>query len=119
MIRHLWLTHRFALMAFIVALCALGFFGVRTISSTIYWMDPDHQNQALAGWMTPRYVMRSYQLPPDVLGPALFLVKDAAQRRISLDTIAAENGLTMDDLQIRIDVAAAQMRADREALRDD
>jgi hypothetical protein len=72
MIRHLWQTHRFALMAFIVALCALGFFGVRTISSTIYWMDPDHQNQALAGWMTPRYVMRSYQLPPDVLGPALF-----------------------------------------------
>jgi hypothetical protein len=106
-------------MAFIVALCALGFFGVRTISSTLYWMDPDHQNQALAGWMTPRYVMRSYQLPPDVLGPALFLVKNTAPRRISLDTIAAENGLTMDDLQIRIDVAAAQMRADREALHDD
>jgi hypothetical protein len=119
MIRHLWQTHRVALIAFIVALCALGFFGVRTISSTLYWMDPDHQDQALAGWMTPRYVMRSYQLPPDVIGPALFLIKDAAPRRISLDTIAAENGLTMDGLQIRIDAAAAQMRADRDARRND
>ncbi|AGI68332.1 hypothetical protein OAN307_c27560 [Octadecabacter antarcticus 307] len=119
MIRHLWQTHRLALMAFGIALCALGFFGVRTMSSMIYWMDPDHRDQALAGWMTPRYVMRSYQLPPDVLGPALFLVRDAAPRRISLDTIAAENGITMDDLQIRIDAAAAQMRADREARRDD
>lgn len=107
------------MMAFIVALCALGFFSVRTISSTIYWMDPDHQDQALAGWMTPRYVMRSYQLPPDVLGPALFLVKGATPRRISLDRIAAENGMTLDDLQIRIDAATEQMRADRETRRDD
>ncbi len=82
-------------------------------------MNPDHQDQALAGWMTPRYVMRSYQLPPDAIGPALFLVKDTTPRRISLDAIAAENDLTLDDLQIRIDGVAAQVRADREARRDD
>lgn len=38
-------------------------------------MDPAHQDQDLAAWMTPRYVAQSYKLPPNVLGPALFLVK--------------------------------------------
>lgn len=36
-------------MAFIVTLCALGFFGVRTMSSMMCWLDPDHRDQALAG----------------------------------------------------------------------
>lgn len=113
MLRHLWRSHRIALIAFVVAVTLLGFFAVRTVTATIYWMDPTHQDQPIAGWMTPRYVAQSYNLPPDVLGPALFLLPGAPPRRRSLDAIAADNGITLDDLQRRIDEAAAAWRANQ------
>ena len=110
MIRHLWDSHRLALMAFVAALTALGFFGVKTITSAVYWMNPAHQNQPLAGWMTPRYVAQSYGLPPDVLGPALFM-EQGTPRRMSLEAIMDAQGLTMADLQARIDAATETYRA--------
>lgn len=119
MIKHLWQTHRLALMAFIVALCALGYFGVRTIASTIYWMDPEHREQPLAGWMTPRYIGQSYKLPRDVVLEALMMDPDAPPRRISLTEIAAQNDMTMDDLQSRVTQAQATFEAGREASRND
>ena len=42
--KHLWQNHRIALSAFVLALGLLGYFAVQTISSTIYWMDPAHQD---------------------------------------------------------------------------
>ncbi|WP_377506213.1 hypothetical protein [Octadecabacter sp. R77987] len=114
MIKRLWRTQKIALIAFVIALGALGFFGFKTVSAWLYWNDPAHQDQPLAGWMSPRYVAMSYQLPPEVIGPALFLEQDAAPRRISLDRIAAENGLTLAELQARIDAAAKAWRATQE-----
>lgn len=111
-LKHLWANHRVLLLAFIVALAVSGTFAVRTISATIYWMDPAHQDQQLAGWMTPRYVASSYQLPPEVLDEALFIVRGETPRRISLDALAAENNLTLGELQARIDAAAAAWRAE-------
>ena len=73
--KHLWDQHRFAVSAFVIAIVCLVYFAFQTVSSAIYWMDPAHQDQDLAAWMTPRYVAQSYKLPPNVLGPALFLVK--------------------------------------------
>ena len=123
MIAHLWATHRFALMAFAVALAALGYFGVRTVSATIYWMDPAHQDQPLAGWMTPRYVGQSYNLPRDVVLEALMMDPDAPPRRISLNEIATQNGMTIDDLQTRVHAATilwdTTRAAQREAASDD
>ncbi|MBU2993636.1 hypothetical protein Q4555_12640 [Octadecabacter sp. 1_MG-2023] len=115
MIKHLWHTHRLALLAFAVAVTALGYFGVKTVSSAIYWNDPAHQNQQLAGWMTPRYVAQSYHLPREYMVEALFIDPDAPPRRISLDAIANANGVSLADLQARVDAAAAQHDADRAA----
>ncbi|AKS46431.1 hypothetical protein SAMN05444287_1547 [Octadecabacter temperatus] len=115
MIKHLWQTHRLAVIAFAVALSALVYFGGKTITSAIYWMDPAHQEQPLAGWMTPRYVAQSYKLPREFLIEALFLDPDAPPRRISLDTIAQQNGVSLADLQTRVDAAAAEHQADRAA----
>jgi len=50
-----------------------------------------------------------------LLGAALFMIKGETPRRQSLDTIAANNGLTMDELQVRIDTATAAWRAQRDA----
>ncbi|HCP80851.1 MAG TPA: hypothetical protein DIT67_04395 [Octadecabacter sp.] len=119
MIRHLWHTHRLALMAFLIALVALVYFGGRTITSTIYWMDPAHQEQPLAGWMTPRYVAQSYKLPREYVQPALFIAPDATPNRVSLESIAQANDVTLADLQARIDAAAAQFELDRDARNND
>ncbi|MEN8894541.1 MAG: hypothetical protein ABF248_00415 [Yoonia sp.] len=108
--KQLWQTHRAGVIAFGVALAFLGYFALKTVPSTIYWMDPAHQDQPLAGWMTPRYVAQSYKLPPEVLGEALFMVKGDKMRRQSLDTIAAHNDITLAELQARISDAAAAWR---------
>jgi len=113
-IKSLWINNRIELLAFLTIACVAGFFAIKTISATIYWMDPAHQDQALAAWMTPRYVAQSYQIPPEVLGDALFFDPADPPRRRRLDGIAAENGVTLLDLQNRIDEATANFRASRD-----
>ena len=108
---HLWHHNRIALLAFGAVLVVLVVFGVRTISATLYWMDPAHRDQALAEWMSPRYVAQSYDLPRDVVGPALFLRIDEPPRRVSIGKIADENGLTLEQLQDRIETAAQEWRS--------
>ena len=99
-----------ALIAFAIAVVALLYFGFQTLSQALYWNDPAHRDQALAGWMTPRYVAQSYDIPPEVFVPALFLDPAQKPRRKSLDAIAKENGVTLDDLQVRIDAAVTDWR---------
>jgi hypothetical protein len=103
------------LLVFCLVIGAFGFFGFKTVSAAIYWADPAHQEEPLAGWMTPRYVARSYQLPPALLGEALFFNPEQAPRRVSLAEIAAQNAVTLDDLQARIDAAAIAAQAERDA----
>lgn len=119
MIKHLWQTHRIAVLAFALALGALGYFGVKTLSSAIYWMDPAHQDQPLAGWMTPRYIGQSYKLPRDIVLDVLMMDPEAPPRRISISDIATQNDMTMDQLQDRLDAAVRAFDAEREAQRND
>ena len=111
MIRQHWQHNRLALIGFGVALIAVLYFGFQTLTHALYWNDPAHQDQALAGWMTPRYVAQSYAVPPEVFGPALFLDPDQKPRRLSLDRIADDNDVSLDELQARIDAAVAAWRS--------
>ncbi len=113
-LKHLWVNHRIVLFAFLAVLAVMLFFAAKTITSAVYWMDPAHQDQDIAPWMTPRYVANSYQLPPDVLRPALFLDPNAAPRRMSLGKIAADNEITLQELQFQIDAAVEKWRAEQD-----
>lgn len=110
-VKDLWQHNRLALLAFVTVICLAGFFGFKSVSQFIYWSDPRHQNQSLEGWMTPRYVAQSYQVPPEVIQNALDLDVDAPPRRISLESLAAQGDLTLNELQSRIDTAVAAWRA--------
>lgn len=110
-IKTLWAHHRIAFVGFLALLCIAGYFAVNAIAAAIYWNDPRHQDQALAPWMTPRYVAQSYKIPPQVLGPALFLDPTEPPRRLRLEDIAAANGVTLDALQQRVTDAATTFRA--------
>ena len=110
----LWMHHRIALTAFVALFCIACYFAFNAIAAAVYWNDPRHQDQALAAWMTPRYLAQSYSIPPEVLGPALFLDPSEPPRRLRLDDIAATNGVTLDTLQLRITEATAAFRASRD-----
>ncbi len=106
-IKDLWTHNRIGFVAFVVVLVLTGFFGVRTVSQSIYWADPARQNQTLAEWMTPRYVAKSYGVPPEVVKAAWGLDLDSPLRRASLETIAAEIGLPLEEMERRVTEAAA------------
>ncbi len=110
-VKDIWEHNRLALLAFATMLCLAGFFGFKALSQYIYWADPRHQDQALAAWMTPRYIARSYSVPPEVIQTALQLDLAAPPRRISLETLAAERGITLAILQEQIDTAVSVWRS--------
>lgn len=109
---HLWKTQRLAVVAFLAAAGLVCFFGVNALAAAIYWMDPRHQDQPLAGWMTPRYVAQSYDLPPDAIQDALFITRGETPRGISLLKLAEANDTTLADLQARVTAAAEAHRAE-------
>lgn len=112
-LRFLWKSHRLALLAFVTVAALTGYFGIRSAAEMMYWSNPDHRDQPLAAWMTPRYVAQSYDLPPDVIGPALMGNPDDPPPRKSIGRIAAENGMTVADLQSRVKAAADQWRTEQ------
>ncbi len=98
-------------VAFLAALAITLFFAVRLTVSTIVWSDPDRTDQAIAGWMTPRYVVRSWQLPPKVVATALGQDFDGTGRRETLAEIAEREGRDLDDLIRDLETAIGAFRA--------
>jgi len=106
--RHPWPT---AIMA--VGLVALVWFGGHFVSDVLYFSDPAHREQPLAGWMSPRYVAKSWGLPPEVVADVMQLTPD--HRRITLDEVAARAGISLEELQRRVETAKAELEAERRA----
>jgi len=113
-LKTLWAHHRQATVAFLALCCIAFYFAFNAIAAAICWNDPRHQDQPLAKWMTPRYVAQSYDIPPDVLGSALFIDPTEPPRRLRLEDIATSNGVTLDILQQRVTEATATFRASRD-----
>lgn len=105
-------NHPWLVAGFVLALTATMFFAVRLVAITLYWQDPAHQDQAVAGWMTPGYVLRSWDLPSDTLQAALGNLAQPGSRK-SLEKLAVDGGIPPDDLIERIEAAIAAHRADR------
>ncbi len=106
-----WRRHPVLSAGFTLALAVTLFFAVRAAFFAIYWMDPAHRDQALEGWMTPRYVALSWRAPPEVIQDALGLKRDGSGARITLNRLAKERGVRVEaliaDLQAAIDAAPA------------
>lgn len=94
----------------LIGVLALGltvFFGFRLVMFA-FFPPPWAEKQPLQGWMTPGFVARMHDLPPDVLGPAL-QIEIGEGRKITLSEIAVRQGITFDELAARID-ALVQLR---------
>mgnify|MGYP006440837923 CR=1 FL=1 len=107
----LWRRHRFLFLAFITALVVTLFFAARLLVATVYWADPDHHDQPLEGWMTPRYVAHSYDLPSGMVHDILGLETTDGERR-TLAEIVKTSDLTIEEIQQRVDEARRSSGSD-------
>ncbi len=106
-------------LAFGICVLALGtmlVFAVNFALTFVYFHDPEHRNQALEGWMRPRYVAMSYHLPPGVLANILEIApppERKARERLTMADVAAQQGVTLEELTARLTLAAAAFHGDR------
>ncbi|WP_108482201.1 hypothetical protein [Oceaniglobus ichthyenteri] len=107
----IWRRRPVASLLFIVALVVTLGLTTRSVLFAVYWADPAHRDQVVAGWMTPRYIAYSWKIPPaviqDALGDTLL-----PGRRLTLDDLSAERGVPVGDLIARIEAAIARHRAE-------
>ncbi|GAB5445665.1 hypothetical protein [Gymnodinialimonas sp.] len=101
-----WLTTAFAL-----AVALTLFFAISAILDAIYWADPRHIDQEIAGWMSPGYVALSWDVPREVMIEAVNRAPGGGGPH-RLEDIAAEQGVPLDALITRIE-AAIQAHRDR------
>ncbi|MDU8913026.1 hypothetical protein [Aestuariicoccus sp. MJ-SS9] len=107
----LWRRHPLLTSAFVLSSAAVLFFAVRLVVFTVYWANPAHRDQALAGWMTPRYVAQSWHIAPQDMAEILQLSRDGQGRRITLAQIAEARGMPLPVLLDELDAAIAAHRA--------
>ena len=105
-LKYLWQNHKLLLSGFTIAAVLTAFFAVRMVVSSIYWGNPDHQNQPLEGWMTPRYVAMSYGLERQEVEQVLGM-DPTSVARVHLNDLLKAQGMTLKELQARIDAIVA------------
>lgn len=113
--RFLIRSHPILSSVFGLAMLGLVAFSVGFLREAMYFNDPAHRNQSLEGWMTPGYVGKSWDLPPPMVRDTLQL--DATMkpngRPMMLSEIAALHGVTLADLQSRVEAARASLDQQR------
>ncbi len=107
----LWRENRVLFACFALSCALTVFFAARLVAFWIYWADPTHRDQAIAGWMTPRYVAHSWDAPPEMIAAALDLERGRAGRPLTLAEIAAGRGESVESIGDRLEAAIAAHRA--------
>ena len=102
----LWLVAGFA-----VALALVAMFAVRLLHSAAGWETATPSDPTIAAWMTPRYVVHAWHVPPEVVAGAIAIGQDGTGRRMTLEEIAQAEGVTPDVLAARIEAAILAFRA--------
>lgn len=108
MIGRLWRRHPVLTLVFALAVVAAAFFGARALSFgvTLAW----RAEQPVAGWMTPRYITRTYGLPRDEVGRILG-VGDQTAARMPLDALARAQGRPLAEVLAALEAAVAAHEA--------
>lgn len=108
-IRQNWLLVGLFLGSISVAL----WFAFHTITDALYFNDPRNVDVALKPWMTPRYVVLTYDLPRPLVMELLEVDPDN-DRGIRLGRLARERNISMDDLTALVRDAATAYREGQE-----
>lgn len=102
--------HWLPIAGFCISAVLAVWFGFTFLASAIYFNDPRHQDEALKGWMTPRYIVLSYELPREVVFDALAIEIENKGRPPRMENIAADQDVSLDELTKRVRAVADQYR---------
>ncbi len=103
----IWRHNRLLVLAFLVALSLAVFFGLGALRHAHDFKTiPD---QTIQGWMTPRYVSHSWDLPRDTMIETLDLQPESG--RFTLEELAEDRGIPVAVLIERIEAAITRHRA--------
>lgn len=108
MIGRLWRENRLLVLAFLAFLALAIFFGTNAVLKARDFRAP--KEQPIAAWMTPRYVAHSWDVPRDEM-MAILGLEPPPRGRITLEELAAEKGLPVEDYIARIEAGIAAFRA--------
>lgn len=100
-----------------VALVASLVFGGRAV---VFWIDRPpmaERNQPVAAWMTPRYVARSWGLPPDLVLDAIEAPRPRPEGPVSLRRIATLRGVPVEEVIADLEAAIAEFRQENGEVR--
>lgn len=99
----LWRDHPVLLTLFVLAAgLSLGF-ALRALVVAVLWLGPP-SDKPVAGWMTPRFIVKSYELPPEVVAEALAIPPESRPRQPLLE-IARDQGRPVAELIEAIEAA--------------
>jgi len=107
---HLWQTQKVAMLLMLLAILAMAFFGFRFIRVAVYFNDPAHIQQPLEPWMTPRYVGRSYRLPPEDVR-AIMQLGPPEGHPPTMEEVTHDMGISMDEMEAMIRAASEARKA--------
>lgn len=106
--------HWLPIAGFALSMGIAVWFGFTFLADAIYFNDPRHKDAALERWMTPRYVVLSYDLPRPVVAEILDIEQDQEGKRRRLGRIAEDMDLTLDELTQKVRTAADAYRETQE-----
>lgn len=98
-------------LALVVAAALTVLFLVRAIFHATIWYESDPASHPVEPWMTPRYIARSYNLPPAQVAEALGIPRGDSPRK-PLAEIAEEQGISVETLITAIEAALREARSE-------
>jgi len=108
--RFLLVRHSLLSVLMACALAGAGWFAWSFVQEARYFADPAHHEQPLEPWMSPRYVGKSWDLPPETIVRIMALEQNHAQP--TLAHVTAHLGITLPQLEARVRAAEARRRGD-------
>ncbi len=106
--------HPFLTLAFALAVALTLFFAGKFVTRAIYWADPAHQNQPVAGWMTVGYIGRSWDVPPPEIDRIAGFDRPEG-KPMTLQQIADQRGVPVAEVIRAVETAILTVKA-RDAL---
>ncbi|AKI00293.1 hypothetical protein IMCC20628_01577 [Hoeflea sp. IMCC20628] len=98
-LKRLWRNNRWLTISFLLTLTLALFFIIRAGVFFVYWQN--HADEPIEGWMTIRYVARSYRVDPKLVHDAVGLPDTGPDRR-PLIRIARDEDLPLNTLATSI-----------------
>ncbi|UWQ20138.1 hypothetical protein [Jannaschia sp. W003] len=101
------------LSVLLLMLAVALWFAAQVVLDFFYFHDPAHVDVDLKPWMTPRFIVLTYDLPRPFVFDTLGL-DDKSGRGQRLGRVAREMGVTMEEVTAQVrDAAEAYRRGDR------